>query len=263
MDLNSLEPIKLTLEQFIDNPSGNRGNMAMNLKMVQDQLDIRYAKLINSVKTFKYQIYDIDEKTILVYVHLPSEKYKMTYDVLIQIDKSEEQIMKNTFKVYSNSPSFVFTYAYVFNVENLLISFLKSKYDKNIFKKRPVQRNFYGMISYEKSIYFSILYILKKYQNISELEKKAKKFNKKSILEEVKTPQYKIDQFNRLRKKESAENKTLAGKMKKALIKDAKKREKLYGNSKVITGASHNIKGKQKVTGKSKITGLKHRKKIK
>ena len=61
-------------------------------------------------------------------------------------------------KVFSNSPNFTFTYAYVFNKEGFVIDWMKSRMSQRSLNEEPVKRNPDQGFGFEKSIYFSILF---------------------------------------------------------------------------------------------------------
>ena len=62
-------------------------------------------------------------------------------------------------KIFSNCPSFIYTYAYVYNEKKELIEWAKSKYSKHVLEKSPDRRNAYHISSYERSIYFACKYL--------------------------------------------------------------------------------------------------------
>lgn len=63
--------------------------------------------------------------------------------------------------VFSNMASFIFSYTYVFKQERCLIKWFPNKYwSMAALKYRPVQRNRFELILYEKSIYFTYLFML-------------------------------------------------------------------------------------------------------
>ena len=49
---------KLTLEKYLENPTGLKNNSVMRLKDVRDSLDIRYSKLTAN-KKIKMKIYNL------------------------------------------------------------------------------------------------------------------------------------------------------------------------------------------------------------
>ena len=62
--------------------------------------------------------------------------------------------------LYSNSPSFIYTYCYVYNQKGLLIDKLKSKLPQMALTKFPEVRNPIGSLGYEKSTYIAARYLI-------------------------------------------------------------------------------------------------------
>jgi len=95
---------------------------------------------------------------------VPSEFFKdnkITYDVLflLKYDKQLERKNRQMY-VYSNSPSFVFTYCYVYNKHGLLIDKLKDKFPTEALTMAPEIRNPIQSLGFEKSTYIAALYLL-------------------------------------------------------------------------------------------------------
>lgn len=252
----------LTFEQYIANPTMQPSNV-LNLDMVRKQLDNRYDKLINKHKRIKYDIYKTDNNEYFIHVKLPSESYDLFYDVVFKINTTDIVNLKDCkFKVFSNSPSFVFTYAYIFNLYGLFVDELKNKVSKEVLNKEPNMRNYFKIINYEKSIYYSILYVLSHIRTVSELDKVVrKKTDINKVFDNIKSIDEKIKEYNYRRKKETEERKLNAAKMLKYKIeKDIEKHtdpQKVVNTHSVT--AKRKISGKKKITGKSKVTGRKKR----
>lgn len=258
MDLEQIglqyENSNMTMEKYLSNPTGIKNNTALNLPMIKQGLDYRYDKLIKVHKRFKFTVYKKDDNVLLLHMKLPSETYNIFYDVLIEMREVDTLIRHNTFKLFSNSPSFVFNYAYVYNAKGMIIPELASKYGDKVLKHPPNITNYLRITSYEKSVYYTILYILMNYEQNKELESKAKQYNEQELLELVSTPDVKIAEYQRKRKHEAQLRKRdLGAAMVHKMKLEAKKREKLAPKK----SSEHIIKGKEKIKGKKKITGKK------
>ena len=258
MDLDQIglqfENDRMTMEKYLSNPTGIKNNTALNLPMIREGLDNRYDKLIKVHKKFKFTVYNKDENVLLLHMKMPSETYNMFYDVVLEMRTHDELIRNNTFKLFSNSPSFVFNYAYVYNAKGLIIPELASKYGDRVLKSPPNITNYLRITSYEKSIYYTILYIIMNYEHNKELENKAKQYNRDEFVELIGTPESKISEYQRKRKAEAKLRKRDLGAVIVHRTKlEAKKMEK-YAPKK---HTEHVIKGKEKITGKKKITGRK------
>lgn len=63
-------------------------------------------------------------------------------------------------QLYSNSPSFIFTYCYVYNQAGMIIEKLKDKLPIEALTKFPEVRNPVGSFGYEKSTYIAAKYLI-------------------------------------------------------------------------------------------------------
>ena len=246
---------KLTLEKYLENPTGLKNNSVMRLKDVRDSLDIRYSKLTAN-KKIKMKVYKYKKDWLFLHFLVPSESYDLNYDVVLRIPVNEIKLKDCEFKAFSNSPSFVYTYAYTFNLRNVLITEFKDKFAKEVLLKEPIQKNYYNIISYEKSIYYAILFLLTHYENVSEIERKADKIKDIDVLKiKLKSDEEKLAEYSRKRKRHQYLKKhdvrvAFADKMKKEKAREEKKLEKLGIKQ---DKPDYVIKGKEKKTGSSKF----------
>lgn len=164
----------LTMGQFLINPTGKHSANVARRDRIRADLTSRFRKLYRERKKgfvlslFKYP----KDKTIVAWFKIPSEelnKSSLTYDVLLEFQyppSSKELPHSVTYnnlkylnmKVFSNSPNFTFTYAYVFNKEDFVIDWMKSRMSQRSLNEEPVKRNPDQGFGFEKSIYFSILF---------------------------------------------------------------------------------------------------------
>lgn len=209
-----------TLSEFLTAPFG-RSDLTERLRMEE-----AYNKGKKGIKVIGYTVI---EDNYLIHLQIPSESNKkQMYDVVILFFTDENKVKRSvTFKDYyiklfSNSPSFIFQYAAMYNQEGFLIDFLAEKTDKEyigVLPKKPKE------LSYDKSIYFACRYLnddkltlLNKFGIITRHKKNPEKFFRdiKSFSDvkftnEVKTLDKKLDKElkeNKKAKKESKKNKT-------------------------------------------------------
>lgn len=158
----------MTLKDFLANPSG-KGDTALNTKAIASMLDGKYSKLLEKKeRLIKCNIYKVLTKEVY-YIHLviPTETERdNSYDVVIQLYDSEGahkhdlSIANYDAKFFSNAPSFAYTYAKVYRDNGLLIDNLQSKFDKQQLTGNPDVRNRYGIVGYDKYLYYGVKYIL-------------------------------------------------------------------------------------------------------
>lgn len=261
MDIDKLDDKKqkheLTFEKYISNPSGNKGNLFLNMAMVRDNLSEKFDKLYREhSKRFQLNVYKKDKGYIL-YVKVPSSKYDLTYDVVFElydINKDDTKpldkisLNKCKFRVFSNCPSFVFTYAYIFSTRGLLIEELKKKYDKNVLKRQPYEKNYFQIIAMEKSIYFAITYLLMEATTLEEIDNMVERGNPFGL---IASDQGKLLEYQNLQKKEREEK----AKEKKKEHKVIVKRVESPSNKKSGTKSTGKKISNKKVAPKSKIKG--------
>lgn len=151
----------MNINDYLINPMG-RGAAVLSLPSVRKELDEQYKILYAKIKLVWY---NLGNKFYIAHLKIPSRRNeRLYYDVLIQFDI--ESILPNTttinscnIKVFSNCPSFTYTYAYIFNKNKNLIEWTKKKYPLEVLSQSPSTRNPYGVLSYERSLYFSFRYI--------------------------------------------------------------------------------------------------------
>ena len=158
-------PSGVTLYSYVSNPTGKGSAFVANRSAIKNGLNMIYIKLLREHRKQFYCIpYVYENGDLLLYVKVPSEAYKdnkISYDVLFKITYDQRLERKNRdMKIYSNSPSFIFTYCYVYNRANFLIDDLKSKVPSLALTQAPVVRNPIGSFGYEKSTYIAARYIL-------------------------------------------------------------------------------------------------------
>lgn len=186
-----------TIQEFLDNPMGKGSNAIMSRKLIYDDLKHRYDKLLER-KNNQFNVQVMKDKTdYYVMVTVPSETERTnTYDVVVQFTPPEtngelvakEGSLKNYhIKLFSNSPSFTYTYAYAFNQYGLMTDHLKKKFDGSVLNEAPTTRNPSEIIGYEKSTVFALLHILHlQLLPKAKIDKMAKKFDKDLLVKTIR-----------------------------------------------------------------------------
>lgn len=186
----------MNIREYVDNPMGKGDSSIPNRKQLMESLNLKYENLIrnkgNKIKMTAYK----DKLKDVYYFHLviPSEsERKNSYDVVFQFSDPSKQyhrelsISNYDVRVFSNSPSFAYTFAYVYAKHGLMIDWLSSKLGKEFVTKEPVVRNRFGIINYEKYVYFAARYILdSKRLNRGLLDMIARPYTKLALGREVR-----------------------------------------------------------------------------
>lgn len=159
----------MNIQEYLSNPAG-KGAVIPGKNALLDVYNARYKNLINR-KQIKVNVYTINDD-IVYHLLIPTEsdKRENDYDIVLKFsplsknDRMDASVKNNIKKyemyMFSNCPSFTYTYAYTANLNGVLIQELKNRYDDKIIKNPPISRNPSLILNYEKSIYFACKFIL-------------------------------------------------------------------------------------------------------
>ena len=200
----------MTINQFLKNPAGHGSAAGARRDIIIENLENRYHKLYkNAKRLFKMSVFTEDSNYFFIF-NIPSETYykeKLVYDVVIQLipmGSASRDLTLNRYavKVFSNAPNFLFTYAYVYNKDDIIIDFLKDKVSELALTKPPEKRNPYQEYGFEKSVYFALLYIVGNKHVTKALLKKNKDLNIKLIQNKIISCEEKLEEYNNIKNKE-------------------------------------------------------------
>ncbi len=158
------KPIKISMRQYIDNPYKGSAFLASR-KAIKAGLNLSFLNLIQKYRNLFYAIpYKYSNGDILFHVKVPSEEYqfnKLVYDIffLIQYDKDKRYAQRNV-RMISNSPNFLFTYAYVYFHDDIMIERFALKMPDEALNNKPVVRNPIESLGFEKSTYIAARYLV-------------------------------------------------------------------------------------------------------
>lgn len=153
--------MKVSIAEFIKNPSGSGAATTNTTYKVQAYEKDFNALLVLYNSNMDYLLYK-DGKDYLCHIKVPSSTvnnffYDVVFKFIPKSGSSEHSTSVETdyyVKIFSNDPSFVFTYAYVFKKEGLLIGELEDKIEPAALKDKPVVRNPKQVVDFSKIIYF-------------------------------------------------------------------------------------------------------------
>lgn len=156
------------IADFLNNPSGKGSSIIMNREQIRSFLDAKYKALIAKHGDFKVHTYH-HKDSYFYHIIIPSEtERKNTYDVVIQFvngdgkteDFSNDLFLNNYYiKLFSNCPSFTYTYAYVYNENGCMVDQLQTKFSDDVLTNAPTTRNPGEIASYEKSTYYACKFL--------------------------------------------------------------------------------------------------------
>lgn len=154
-----------SIASYISNPTGRGSAYVASRAMIKQGLNITFVKLLQKYRRHFYALpYTYPNGDILFLVKVPSEEYehnKITYDVMFLIKYDRNKTRENRdIEVYSNCPSFVFTYCYVYNKKGLFLTKLRDKMPREALENPPVIRNPIESLGFEKSTYIAARYLI-------------------------------------------------------------------------------------------------------
>lgn len=232
--------MKFTLKQFLTNPTGDTGNYTGSNQLIKQTLNNNYLKLLQKVGKFELNISKIKD-SYFYHVKVPSDTYlkELYYDVVIKFSPDKKNIefssiSNYTITFFSNSPSFMYMYTYLYNKNNLLIPELNTKYSKIALTQKPNIKNPKTTLGYEKSLYYALLFI--KDTGMFNKSQIDLNLNNKFKISEIKTQEQKDLEYKRMKSLKSALKKknNKGSKIKKKGVTVNNKSKKKKSNSKVI-----------------------------
>jgi len=194
-----------TLKKYFENPSGKGTSQVGSRELIKQALYFKFNDLLFKFRVIEFKTYE-DKETgaILFHFKIPSQKKfinvrKLYYDIVLQFyprDKKEISIYNCEMKIFSNCPSFVFTYSYVANELGILVSFLKDKLGAKSLEIEPSEKNPSKDMGYEKSIFFAILYLRKiALFRISQIKTLAVPLNIEKLRKEISDFDTKLKEY--------------------------------------------------------------------
>lgn len=253
----------LTLQAYIENPLGKKNAVFSNRDMYRKLYTEKFDKLLlRENGNISYKLYTKDDK-YYIFLRIPSEIITkgFYYDVVIefytdnQLFASSRSLSNYFFRVYSNSPSFVFTFCKAFLENDLFIKELSPKMSKEALKTDPVEKNPQKIIGYEKSLYFAYLWIKNKSLfNKSLFETYGEELVWKDLVQKIEHADSKI--ADRQKKGEELEKR-------KRRQKEEAKRELERQRKKDLSHISKNVATTKQVKRTSTIKSVKSSKTIK
>ena len=158
--------MEITFDDYVKNPTGGRSHMVGERDAAKAVYTDKFNKIMmKTAGAFRWWIYADPPSRYVLYIKIPSESVTgLFYDVVIEfytkdvVEKNFNRLDKYYVKFFSNDPNFVFTYAYTFKKNGLLIKELSSKISESALKEAPKKTNPTTSVGYVKSLYFAYLF---------------------------------------------------------------------------------------------------------
>lgn len=145
--------------EYLANPYGKGASVSPSSVIKQNAMTE-----LRAIGKIPFSVFALRSNQLVFVCRLPSRKKKMGYDVVIQVDLTESEnsrqsIARFPFRVFSNSPSFYYTYAKAFQENDMFCDWLRRKYERKVMSKQSNSRNPQRIIGYERSIYLCMTYL--------------------------------------------------------------------------------------------------------
>lgn len=148
-----------TLTEFLALPFEQKDTLE------QSRLEPLYVKAKNS-KGIKFIAYTVIDDNYFLHISIPSDSNpNQSYDIVVCFFTGDGSVKKQTtlsnyyVKFFSNSPSFIYKYAYLYKKEGFLIDLLYDKLDTKTSDSSPSSSNQNNKMFYDKSIYIACRYL--------------------------------------------------------------------------------------------------------
>ena len=162
------------IQKFLNNPNGD-GNIDITNRNAKTQFEQRYNDNKAKIRSIVYDINGI----LYIHVKIPSSVESILYDVVIKLIEGSNStgltIYDMDFQIFSNCPSFIYTYANAYYKRHMFIRELTKKISKEAVKTVASVRNPDRHISYEFSTYLALRYVMDLKPNITALRSSARK----------------------------------------------------------------------------------------
>ena len=151
-----------TLSGFLLSPFHKKADVKKDVEYSQ-----KYSQFIRSNRIYIHAMCIIED-SYYIHVKVPSESQKngnYEYDVIIRFFTDDPEVAAQNhlrsyyIQFFSNSPSFMYQYAYLYKEGGYLINALYDKLDPDYIDKPPEKTNKDMNLSYDKSIYFACRYL--------------------------------------------------------------------------------------------------------
>lgn len=152
----------MTPKEYMTNPMGKGSTVASS--SVRDNLDKEFETIRHNMRLDRFLV---KGHRLIFHVQLPSRSItNLKYNIIIEFDLEQNPGAKNiselNFMCFSNCPSFVYTYAYVFYYKHMIPTWVQNKYPREVLNNAPEMRNQYQVTFYERSLYLALKYITQK-----------------------------------------------------------------------------------------------------
>lgn len=158
----------MNIQQYLENPMGKGDASVMNRKLIKDSMTMKFHTYFDKKgKLIKIHSYVTVNGEYYIHLVLPTETERdNTYDVVFHFYDPEKKFLSSKsirdyeVQMFSNDPSFGYTFAYVYNKNGMMIEPLATKIGRDFLTRPPVVRNRFETVNYNKYIFYGALYLM-------------------------------------------------------------------------------------------------------
>ena len=159
----------ITLRQIVQNIG--KGQSGVAVRYILSELSKNYNAIKNRIIIVNSGVLNGGTG---IHLKIPSSSKPISYDVTFWLNSIGRVTLDTEFKCYSNSPSFAYNFAYIFNTQESLL--FPEKYPQEFLTMPPKMRNPFGTFGFDKHVFsatkhigFRDLSVLnQQYQDVSE-----------------------------------------------------------------------------------------------
>ena len=142
----------LSLRSIINNIS--KGQSAISTRLILQALESNYQQLRGYI--ILNGVTNKDNKPT-IFTLMPSSKHGIYYDIVVQFQNNDKITLDSPFQIYSNSPGFVYNFAYVFHKNGSLL--FPYHYPTEVLTMPPEVRNPFESSGFDKHCYAILRYV--------------------------------------------------------------------------------------------------------
>lgn len=163
-----IEPITLSCRQQFYNPPGKGSGHVAPRHVISSGMKQKYSTLMKKYRReFKVWAYKFPNRDIMFHVQIPSQDFehnKIRYDSLYYIPYGDTKVAnlpldQKPCYFWTNSPSFIYTYAYVYAHKNIMYRDFDEKIPDQCLTVMPTVRNPENSCGYDYGLWQGLAYL--------------------------------------------------------------------------------------------------------
>ena len=182
------DDLKPYIFSIMKDPSVLGGPKTYSKIVLKNDLKSKYSNYIAKEKTIPFNVYysDDDKRFLYHFQIVSTSNPDVIYDVVFEFYTTDDHIANDyslrhyNVRFFSNSPGFMFTYAYVYNKRKLLVPELVEKFDISVRDEEPTKNNPTLAVGFDYTIFYCMyfLYLNDFYIKKDDIKRRGKPIKK-------------------------------------------------------------------------------------